>query len=273
MKKDVIKTKKTKLIESINKTWSSAQMDSKNAMEKAIKTGEMLIDLKKITPAGKWKSNFEEVNSWLTFGYVQATKLMKMADNQELLKIVSGEDILSINAAQEAIKNATEEQKAEAEKIRIEEQVEADRIAAKKAMEAIDKKNKADLEKKKQKEGWGKDEVIEGELLEVKKEEQKKYGPVADDEPKNKTVQDELEEMLDQQFLDNKYLSEENASLVKILESNDQVAGAITEAQKLREEIVLLNSRINQLIHESNAAKNAAKMWKSKYEKLAKEVS
>jgi len=227
-------------VELSKKTWLLSLDKAKGAEENAIETGRILKSIKERTKEHKPWSQFIEENYEGFFSLQHADRLIRIYENRHIIAITSNGDSLTIRGSIEAIKNATEEQKAEAERIRIEEQAEADRIAAKKAMEAIDKKNKAELEKKKKKEGWGKDEVIEGDFKEAKKEEPKKYEPVIEDEPKNKTVQDELEEMLDAQFLDNKYLTEENASLVKILESNDQVSLAVTEAQKLRDEIVLL---------------------------------
>lgn len=256
MKTDVIKTKSTKLIDQINKTWSSAQVDAKNGMEKAIKTGEYLCQLKAITPHGKWEEKFSNVAQDATFGFrhEHATKLMKMAENKTLLLVVAGEDVLSINASQEAIKNATEEQKAEAEKIKAEEEEKA-RIAE------IDKKAKADLEKKKKAEGWV---TTEKPVVEKKPAPEKKPA----EEVKRDHMVEELDAMLDQQFLDNKLLSEENASLVKVFEASDQLAAAIAEAKKYRDQVAFLNGRIDQLMKEKNEAIQYAKSLKKRLEKL-----
>ena len=71
---------------------------------------------------------------------------------------------------------------------------------------------------------------------------------------------------------DNTALQAEVESMVKVFESNDQLTTALAEVKKFQELARVLKESLNGSMNSENAAKRQAKMWKAKYEKLAKEV-
>jgi len=61
----------------------------------------------------------------------------------------------------------------------------------------------------------------------------------------------------------------DNESMSRVLEANDQVAAALAEAKRFREENRVLNERIHGLQNELNAAKRQAKYWQRRAEGAA----
>ena len=201
---------------------------------------------------------------------------MRIFANQDLIKISSGGDVLTISEMINTIKTATPEQIAEAEDLKA-KQAEADKQEAyrkellKKDAEA--KKAKAEQDKK--------DGIIDGEFSEVKpvtanEPEKINIEPVAPKPEPEKTAQelaiDEFEELLDEQISMNKALEADNASLVKIFESDDKLAVAVEELKKANALIIILEGRINGMMNEKNAAIRHAKMYKNRLEKLEKSL-
>lgn len=60
--------------------------------------------------------------------------------------------------------------------------------------------------------------------------------------------------------------------LTKVIESDDQLAAAMAENKRLTELCRVLEERMRGLQSSENAAKQAAKMWKNKFEKLEKQM-
>ena len=244
------------------KTWLLSMKSAKGAECHAIETGRLLKSIKENTKNKKPWAQFIEENYDGFFSLQHADRLIRIYDNRYLVVIASNGVPSSINGSIEFIRNATEEQINEAEKIKSKSE-ELARI------EAIDKKAKAELDEKKKKEGWG-DKQVNPVLEKTEKKLFEKTKPDGKAKPEegHNTAMDELDVMLDEQFLNNKILAEENASLVKVFEASDQLAAAISEAKKYRDQVAFLNTRINQLIIEKNEAIQYAKMFRKKYEKL-----
>lgn len=60
--------------------------------------------------------------------------------------------------------------------------------------------------------------------------------------------------------------------LTKVIESDDQLAAAMAENKRLTELCRVLEERMRGFQSSENAAKQAAKMWKNKFEKLEKQM-
>jgi hypothetical protein len=61
----------------------------------------------------------------------------------------------------------------------------------------------------------------------------------------------------------------DNEAMARVFEANDQVAAALAEAKRFREENRVLNERIHGLQNELNAAKRQAKYWQRRAEGAA----
>jgi len=288
------------LVKEIKKTWNLALVDSKNAMDKAILTGEKLSKLKEITPQGEWgllfnsneKDTQNRTNSALltlelsgknnkiefSFGIRQAQKLMQIADNKALLSVFEKDEILTINDAVEAIKSATPEQIEQAEQLRLQAEQDAVHIAENQRMAEIDKKARRELEEKKKREGWGIKPINPinpiPEIKNINQEPIKKEPEIRDENFRViAELRDEcnrLNDLLHESNSENKSLIEHNNSLVAIFESNVQLSEMCKELNEKTNHLKILNARINGLMHETSEAKRYAKMWKQKYEKLEK---
>ena len=60
----------------------------------------------------------------------------------------------------------------------------------------------------------------------------------------------------------------DNESMARVFDANDQLAAAVAEAKRYREQARLLQERIDGLMREKSEAVRSAKAWKAKYEKL-----
>jgi len=296
------------LVKEIKKTWNLALVDSKNAMDKAILTGESLSKLKEITPNGEWESLFYSNvkdtqkridNALLTlelsgknrkiefsFGIRQAQKLMQIAANKTLFSVLDTNEILTIDKAVEAIKSATPEQFEQADQLRLQTEQDAANMAENQRMAEIDKKSRRELEEKKKREGWGIKpiEVVSEkpinpinpipEIKNINQEPIKKEPEIRDENFRViAELRDEcnrLNDLLHESNSENKSLIEHNNSLVAIFESNVQLSEMCKELNEKTNHLKILNARINGLMHETSEAKRYAKMWKQKYEKLEK---
>lgn len=63
-------------------------------------------------------------------------------------------------------------------------------------------------------------------------------------------------------------LREDRDSMARVFEANDQVAAALAEAKRYREQVRILEARVRGQASECAQAKQAAKTWKAKYDKL-----
>jgi hypothetical protein len=82
---------------------------------------------------------------------------------------------------------------------------------------------------------------------------------------------DAMRERLDELSENLKHALEDNASMARVFEANDQVAAALKEAERYREECRVLNDRIRGLMNEKNAAVKAATSAKKQIAKLEKD--
>jgi len=56
--------------------------------------------------------------------------------------------------------------------------------------------------------------------------------------------------------------------MARVFDANDQLAAAVAEAKRYREQARSLQERIDGLMREKAEAVRSAKSWKAKYEKL-----
>lgn len=252
MSKELIPNQK-QIVSGISKAFNKMENAKKGYVYSVIELGEKLNLAKEIVPFGHWEK-WLNANSELAFGIAQAQKFMLIANNKALV-LEFFDDEQSINSLTKAIANVTPEQIAQVEQIKKDE---ADRIALAEANKA---EAKALLDNAKKQ-----DDVIDGEFVEVKKP-----APVIDERPVEDPL-DILQETIDMLEADNAILQTEMASIVKVLDANDQLTAALAEVKKYQELARVLKESLNGSMNSENAAKRQAKMWKAKYEKLAKEV-
>lgn len=62
-------------------------------------------------------------------------------------------------------------------------------------------------------------------------------------------------------------------SMARVFEASDQLAAAVAEAKRYREQARIADERIRGLMGEKNTALSQAKMWMNKFRKLEKEIS
>ncbi len=250
MSKELIPNQK-QIVSGIAKAFNKMENAKKGYVYSVIELGEKLNLAKELVPFGHWEK-WLKANSEFVFDSRQAQKFMLIANNKALV-LEFFDDEQSINSLTKAIANVTPEQIAQVEQLKKEE---ADRIAlaeANKAKAALDNAKKQD-------------DVIDGEFVEVKKP-----APVINERPVEDPL-DILQETIDMLEADNAILQTEMASIVKVLDANDQLTAALAEVKKYQELARVLKESLNGSMNSENAAKRQAKMWKAKYEKLAKEV-
>ena len=63
-------------------------------------------------------------------------------------------------------------------------------------------------------------------------------------------------------------LREDRDSMARVFEANDQVVAALAEAKRYREQVRILEARVRGQASECAQARQAAKTWKAKYDKL-----
>lgn len=66
--------------------------------------------------------------------------------------------------------------------------------------------------------------------------------------------------------------SKDNEAMTKVFEADDQLGTAAAEIKRLNALVVVLEERMRGFQSAENAAKRAAQMWKTKFEKLEKQV-
>ena len=256
MSKDLIPNQKL-IVSGITKAFNKMENAKKGYVYSVIELGEKLNSAKQIIPHGEWQNWIAKHNSELCFGAIQASKFMQIANNKSLV-LEFFDDEQSINGLTKAISDATPEQIAQVEQIKKDQ---ADKAALAEATAAL--AETARILKAAQE-----DEVIEGVFEEVK-------APVVEPEIIERPVEDPfdvLQETIEMLETDNTALQAEVESMVKVFESNDQLTTALAEVKKFQELARVLKESLNGSMNSENAAKRQAKMWKAKYEKLAKEV-
>jgi len=254
MSKELIPNQK-QIVSGISKAFNKMENAKKGYVYSVIELGEKLNFAKELVPHGEWNL-FLNANSEFVFEGRQAQKFMLIANNKSLV-LEFFDDEQSINGLTKAISDATPEQIAQVEQLKKEE---ADRIALAETNKALAEAKAALDNAKKQ------DDVIDGEFVEVKKP-----APVIVERPVEDPL-DILQETIDMLEADNAILQTEMASIVKVLDANDQLTAALAEVKKYQELARVLKESLNGSMNSENAAKRQAKMWKAKYEKLAKEV-
>lgn len=255
MSKDLIPNQKL-IVSGITKAFNKMENAKKGYVYSVIELGEKLNSAKELVPHGEWE-NFLNVSSEGTFGRKQAHKFMQIANNKSLV-LEFFDDEQSINGLTKAISDATPEQIAQVEQIKKDQ---ADKAALAEATAAL--AETARILKAAQE-----DEVIEGVFEEVK-------APIVEPEIIERPVEDPfevLQETIEMLSTDNDALQAEVESMAKVFESNEQLTTALAEVKKFQELARVLKESLNGSMNSENAAKRQAKMWKAKYEKLAKEV-
>lgn len=252
MSKELIPNQK-QIVSGISKAFNKMENAKKGYVYSVIELGEKLNLAKELVPHGSWNL-FLNAHSEFAFEGRQAQKFMQIANNKALV-LEFFDDEQSVDSLTKAIANVTPEQIAQVEQIKKDE---ADRIALAEANKA---EAKAALDNAKKQ-----DDVIDGEFVEVKKP-----APVIEERPVEDPL-DILQETIDMLEADNAILQTEMASIVKVLDANDQLTAALAEVKKYQELARVLKESLNGSMNSENAAKRQAKMWKAKYEKLAKEV-
>ena len=122
--KKIVKNSKLQLFK---KTWTSANDDFKSANVKALKSGEILSQLK-IENKGRW-AKFVETELDGIIKLDQADNLIRCFEERHLVNVVSGDGALTIKRMLRIISEATPEQIAEAEELKA-KQAEADKREA-----------------------------------------------------------------------------------------------------------------------------------------------
>lgn len=276
MKNELIANEKA-IIKGIISAFNRMETTKKDYVLSVISLGEKLIQAKEIVPHGQWEE-WVKRNSEFRFDERQARKYMMVASNKSLvLEYFNDEN--SVNQLTKAISEATPEQierakQIEAERLAAEEQSKAERAAkaaqleAKRTEETVIEKVQADIEKLQAKEP----EVIEGDFEELKKPEPKfeaiKPGFVQIEAEKLEEIEDNLHELASL----NRSISKDNDSMVKVFDSNDQLAAAVKEIKRLNDLNTGLEGRLNGMMNERNALIKEAKYWRAKFEKLEKKV-
>lgn len=253
-----------KIIDGINKDYDRLQSIGKDYIHTYISLGEKLSKAKEKVPHGGWEK-WVNLKFNLRFGSAQATKYMKVAAQKELvLAIVNRSDEpIYLDNLTSRITKATEEEKAEAERLKQE------------LVEQEEAKRRAEEEKKKQKEIERASKIAEeARKLEVttKPAENPEIESVETDDETSRLKKEieELKEAYQEQTSEFEEALSDNVSMAKVFDSNDQLKAALDEASKLREQNRLLNERMNGLVREKSEAIRQVKYWKNEFLKLEK---
>jgi len=261
----------------------------------AIKTGENLLIAKSkvnIREWGEWLKNESQRNSEFRLGTTQqAKKYTDLAENKELARVVFvGDDSFNLNGICDRIKNATEEEKAEAEKIK-QAAVEAEE---QKRLEAEAKKKEREETKRVETVGKAKEEtiiprakeqsVIDAEIVEnnnktvsnSKKDNKKEIVSKtlqSEEAEDSKEIIENLKTELQQITSEFEEVVVENESTAKVFDANDHLTAALSEVKKYREQNIILQGRVNGLMNEKNQAIRSVKYWKNEFLRLDKQLN
>ena len=84
---------------------------------------------------------------------------------------------------------------------------------------------------------------------------------------------EKLEEQLTELASNLEQCNDENASMARVFDANDQVTAALAEAKRSRELARVLQERVNGLMNEKNEYIKAAKRWQRKFDALEKQMA
>ena len=256
MSKEIALPNEKAIVARLNKPFKVMKSSHYVYVKSVIGMGKQLIIEKKNVPHGDWE-RVVKASSEDAFGADQAARIMRVAANEDAVMMYFSNDT-SILQLCKHIAEMSPEQIAQVEQIKKDQ---ADKAALAEATAAL--AETARILKAAQE-----DEVIEGVFEEVK-------APVVELEIVERPVEDPfdvLQETIEMLETDNTALQTEIESMVKVFESNDQLTTALAEVKKFQELARVLKESLNGSMNSENAAKRQAKMWKAKYEKLAKEV-
>ena len=254
--KQVALANEKKYIARIEKAEKRIVISSKTFMDDCIFLGDELTEIKNLLGHGNWIPFLNRQSHFRFATSRQASNYIRIAEN----KLFSREFLTSetsVDGIVKSISDATPEQIAKVEQLKKEE---ADRIALAETNKALAEAKAAIDNAKKQ------DDVIDGVFEEVIAPE-----PEVDVRPVEDPF-DVLQETIEMLEIDNSALQTEIESMAKVFESNDQLTTALAEVKKFQELARVLKESLNGAMNSENAAKRQAKMWKAKYERLAKEV-
>jgi hypothetical protein len=82
----------------------------------------------------------------------------------------------------------------------------------------------------------------------------------------------QLEEQIQELAKNLQECNDDNASMARVFDANDQVAAALAEAKRFREQVRVLTERNNGLMNEKNAALAQAKSWMNKFQRAEKQL-
>jgi hypothetical protein len=259
MSKELVVASEKQIVAGIVKALNKETASKKGYVLDVIDVGEKLISYKEKVAHGEWEEKVKAISKAVSdtgFGSDRAGEYMKVARNKSYVLAYFDSDT-SVRQLTKHISELTTDQLAQVEQLKKEE---ADRVALAEANKALAEAKAAIDNAKKQ------NDVIDGVFVEVKKPE-----PVIVERPVEDPL-DILQETIDMLEADNAILQTEMASIVKVLDANDQLTAALAEVKKFQELARVLKESLNGSMNSENAAKRQAKMWKAKYEKLAKEV-
>lgn len=245
------------------KTWVSAKNDAKNSMLKAFRTGEILNEIKKEADYGDWGKLFKEGGDFYqVFSLSHADTLIKISTKQELISLIGGGELLTIKEMDRIISQATPEQIARAEQLRQEEEAKRQQAEAENQRKAEERQAQQEQAKPKE------PEIIEGEFKEIK-QELKQVSSVAEHKPDDS---EQLRDLLSEQLSVNAAIQQDNDSLVKVFEANDQLAQATSEIKRLNEINRALQDRLNGALNTEAEMKRTIRYWEGRCKKLEKQL-
>ncbi len=256
MSKEIAIPNEKAIVARLNKPFKVMKSSHYVYVKSVIGMGKQLIIEKKNVPHGDWE-RVVKASSEDAFGADQAARIMRVAANEDAVMMYFSNDT-SILQLCKHLAEMSPEQIAQVEQIKKDQ---ADKAALAEATAAL--AETARILKAAQE-----DEVIEGVFEEVK-------APIVEPEIIERPVEDPfdvLQETIEMLETDNTALQTEIESMAKVFESNDQLTTALAEVKKFQELARVLKESLNGSMNSENAAKRQAKMWKAKYEKLAKEV-
>jgi hypothetical protein len=217
-------------------------IDSLNkSMEYAFQMGDILIDIKRITPHGQ----FEEVvkcDLQVVFGMRQVQKLMRISAHKSIILEAGKSEPLTIDRALALIAVPKTTPKTEIEEIS--------------GIKDTPSLCKGALE-----------DVIEGKFTEAGHDS---LCPIVDNEEYSDAddASDQIRDLIEE----NKRLEDDNAGMLIIFEDDDHVAAAIREIDKLKAINIGLESRLNGLMNENAAMKKQLNYLDSRCKKLDKQL-
>ena len=263
MSKEIAIPNEKSIVARLNKPFKVMKSSHYVYVKSVIGMGKQLIIEKKNVPHGDWE-RVVKASSEDAFGADQAARIMRVAANEDAVMMYFSNDTSILQLCKHIAEMSpeqiaqVEQIKKDAERKRQDEAYKEHKIlAAKRELDIAQKEAEAQ-----------EDEVIEGVFEEVK-------APIVEPEIIERPVEDPfdvLQETIEMLETDNTALQTEIESMVKVFESNDQLTTALAEVKKFQELARVLKESLNGSMNSENAAKRQAKMWKAKYEKLAKEV-